>query len=122
MDLSQYEVEREELVERTAETMLDEYLLDISKFEELESGYEFLTANAHNLQRALRNLDDAIKGKEYAQDAVYTALSYIQTNLKKFCEDRADEDTPGAYDLYESAHADALDARMDAAKDARLGL
>lgn len=122
MDLSQYEVERENLVDQTTEEIYEEYLNDISKFESLESGYEFLSKNAGNLQRALRNLDSAIKGEEVGRDAIFTALNYIQANLKAQCLMEAEREVPDAYDIYEDAMAEALDARMDAAKDARLGL
>lgn len=109
------EMEREELVADKTKELCEEYLNDISRFEGLESGYEFLSKNAGNLQRALRNLDDAIKGKEYAIDAVFTALGYIQTNLRWHCEKEADDEVADAYELY-------LDSCIETAKDRRIGL
>lgn len=58
---------------------MDEALNDLTLFEDLNNEHEFVLLS--QIQRALRNLDDAIKGKEYARDAVYTALSYIQKEL-----------------------------------------
>lgn len=58
---------------------MDEALNDLTLFEELNDDHEFILIS--QIQRALRNLDDAIKGKEYARDAIYTALSHIQKEL-----------------------------------------
>lgn len=58
---------------------MDEVLNDLTLFEELNDEYEFVLLS--QVQRALRNLDDAIAGKEYARDGIYTALNYIQKAL-----------------------------------------
>lgn len=58
---------------------LDDALNDLSVFDILNERHNFLMRAS--IQRALRNLDDAIKGKEYARDAVFTALGYIQKEL-----------------------------------------
>lgn len=81
---------RERLVKQEADRLYEEYLTCLTAFDELEPGYEFLQRNAANISRALRNLDGAIAGKEYARDALFTALSYIQDNLRKHCEEMAD--------------------------------
>lgn len=70
-------------------TTMEEVLNDLTLFEELNDEHEFIILS--QVQRALRNLDDAIKGKEYAQDAVYTALNYIQKALRQTLQGQEDE-------------------------------
>ena len=101
MDIAFYENLRETLVGSKSNDMYAEYLNDLAKFDQLDSGYEFLNANIAHIQRAIRNLDDAINGKEYARDAVFTALGYIQSNLKKHCDDIAESETVDAGELKE---------------------
>lgn len=122
MDLSKYDEEREQLVEQEAAILYHEYLIDLAKFDQLDAECEFMNANIGHVQRALRNLDDAIDGKEYARDAIFTALRYMQDNLKHICKEEAEETIVSAHDLYESDQAEALDAKMDAARDNRGGL
>lgn len=90
---------RERLVKQEADRLYEEYLTCLTAFDELEPGYEFLQRNASNISRALRNLDGAIAGKEYARDALFTALSYIQDNLRKHCEEMADRHTTTVHEL-----------------------
>lgn len=89
-DLAFYENLREQLVEQEYERLLHEALTDTSAFEQLDAGYEICTVNSGQIQRALRNLDDAIAGKEYAQDAVFTALNYVMRSLKTVLREQAD--------------------------------
>lgn len=58
---------------------MDEALSDLTLFEELNEEHEFVLLS--QVQRALRNLDEAIAGKEYARDGIYTALHHIQKAL-----------------------------------------
>lgn len=58
---------------------MDEALNDLTLFEELNDEHEFIMLT--QVQRALRNLDAAIAGKEYARDGIYTALYIIQKAL-----------------------------------------
>lgn len=67
---------------------MDEALNDLILFEELNNEHEFVILS--QVQRCLRNLDDAIAGKEYARDGIYTALNYIQRALKQALEDEED--------------------------------
>lgn len=64
---------------------MDEALNDLTLFEELNDEHEFILLS--QVQRALRNLDDAIAGKEYARDAVYTSLYHIQKALYDVLKD-----------------------------------
>lgn len=97
--LAYYENLREQLVEQEYKRLLNEALNDITAFEGWDSGYEICSINSGQIQRALRNLDDAIKGKEYAQDAVYTALSYVMTSLKKVLREQADAAVKSAEEM-----------------------
>lgn len=67
---------------------MDEALNDLTMFEELNDEHEFVLLS--QVQRALRNLDAAIAGKEYARDGIYTALYIIQ---KALYDALKDEDT-----------------------------
>lgn len=122
MSVAYWESHRDELVESEYQTKLYLALNDGAEFETLNDDYEIVDKFTSQIQRALRNLDSAIKGEEVGRDAVFTALSYIQKNLKSLLREQAERSTPTAEELNEDAHAEALDARMDAAKDARLGL
>lgn len=67
---------------------MDEALNDLTLFEELNDEYQFVLLS--QVQRALRNLDAAIAGKEYARDGIYTSLYIIQ---KALYDALKDEDT-----------------------------
>ena len=101
MGIKSYENSHENLVNIVAKDMYQDYLIDNIKFDELNNGYEFLNANSNHIQRALRNLDDAIKGKEYARDAIFIALNYIQKNLKIHCSKIAEEEVADDEDRIE---------------------
>lgn len=94
-----WESHREQLVVSLAESKLEDALTDIKIFDEVCGGYEVLIVNSGQIQRALRNLDDAIKGKQYAQDAVYTALNHVLTTIKIICEEEAEKETLSAEEL-----------------------
>lgn len=98
-DLAYYENLREQLVEQEYQRLLDEALTDIATFEGWDSGYEICAINSGQIQRALRNLDDAIKGKEYAQDAVFTALNYVMRSLKTVVREQAEADFVSAEEM-----------------------
>ena len=91
-----WETYREALVEDATKTKLEEILTDTRAFDDISEGYEVLKVNSGQIQRALRNLDDAIKGKQYAQDAVFTALNYVMESIKIICSEEAESETPSA--------------------------
>lgn len=94
-----WEEYREGLVEDKAKAKLEEVLNDTRAFDDIDSGYEVLLVNSGQIQRALRNLDDAIKGKQYAQDAVYTALNYVLESIKTICLEEADKETKSTEEM-----------------------
>lgn len=98
-DLAYYENLREQLVEQEYQRLLDEALNDIITFEGWDAGYEICSINSGQIQRALRNLKDAVAGKEYAQDAVFTALSYVMTSLKTVLAEQADSSIKSAEEM-----------------------
>lgn len=89
-DIAYYETLRVKLVEQEYNRLLNEALNDVDAFDSLDSEYEVCAGNSSQIQRALRNLGDAIKGKEHAQDAVFTALSYVMSRIKKVVHEQAD--------------------------------
>lgn len=98
-DLAHYVTLREQLVEQDYQHRLHEALNDIGTFEDLDSGYEICLMNSGQIQRALRNLDDAIAGKGYAQDAVFTALNYVMSSLKTVLREEADKAVKSAEEM-----------------------
>lgn len=98
-DLAHYENLREQLVEQTYQRLQNEALIDISVFEGLDSGYEICFINSCHIQRALRNLGDAVSGKGYAQEAVFTALGYVMENLKIVLHEEADKAVKSAEEM-----------------------
>lgn len=98
-DLAYYENLREQLVDREYDRLLNEALNDIAAFEKLDAGYEICLVNSGQIQRALRNLDDAIKGKECAQDAVFTALNYVMTSLMSVIAEQAESSVKPAEEM-----------------------
>lgn len=125
--MSDYQIEvcgtkREELVEDETQRLLELALIDGAVFDQMNEDYEILLRHSGQLQRCLRNLDQAVEGKEYARDAIFTALSYMQADVERIVQDQAEKTIPTVEDLHEDYRACQLDARMDAAKDARLGL
>lgn len=94
-----WESYREQLVDGLAKHKLEEILSDTRKFDDIDSGYEVLIVNSGQIQRALRNLDDAIKGKQYAQDAVFTALNYVLESIKIICLEEAEKETKSAEEM-----------------------
>lgn len=98
-DLAYCENLREQLVEQEYKRLLNEALNDIMMFEMINEGYEICVVNSGQIQRALRNLDDAIKGKEYAQDAVFTAMGYVLTSVKTVVREQADAAVKSAEEM-----------------------
>ena len=94
-----YERQREQLVEDAYQRMLEETLTDIAAFEALDSGYEICAINSGQIQRALRNLGDAVNGKEHARDAVFTALGYVMGSLKTVLREQADAEIVSAGEM-----------------------
>lgn len=80
------EVEAElqhDAIAAAAKDQLQAAYADQAVFDSLDDDYEII--DRYQVRRALANLDDAIVGKEYARDAIYTALSIIQAKLKHAC-------------------------------------
>jgi hypothetical protein len=67
-------------LERLTNALIDEKLASRTDFDELAFGIES-SEILHPLHRALQSLDQAIKGKDYAIDAVFQALSQIQKTV-----------------------------------------
>lgn len=97
--LTYYENLRDQLITDKYRVKLNEVLTDIKAFETLDAGYEFLDQNSGQIARALRNLDDAIAGKEYARDAVFTALNYVLESIKTICKEEAESETLSADEM-----------------------
>ena len=97
--LPYYENLRELLVEREYQRLLYDIFNDISAFEDLDSGYEICTINSGQIQRALRNLEDAIAGKQHAQEAVFTALNYVLGSIKVILREEADKSVKAAAEM-----------------------
>lgn len=91
--------DREQLVADLAKAKIEEVLTDTITFDDMSEGYEILIVNSGQIQRALRNLDDAIAGKQYAQDAVFTALNYVLETIKGICLEEAEKETKSAEEL-----------------------
>lgn len=83
---------RDEAVEDSLDYKLNEALNDESIFATLDHGYEVVSAYHGNIMRALRNLDAAIKGDQVARDAVFTALSQMQDNIKRVLRDESEKE------------------------------
>lgn len=98
-DIEFYERERKKLVEDAYQRKLNEALNDIQEFESLDSGYEICSMNSGQIQRALRNLDAAVAGEEYAREAVFTALGYIMQSLKAVLMEEADTEIKSAGEM-----------------------
>ncbi len=99
LDIEFYERQREQLVEDTYQRLLHEALNDIQTFEGWDSGYEICAVNSGQIQRALRNLGDAVSGKGYAQEAVFTALGYVMGSLKTVLREEADKSVKSAEEM-----------------------
>lgn len=89
-DLAYYENLREQLVEQEYDRLLNEALNDITAFEKLDADYEICLINSGQIQRALRNLKEAVAGKHHAQEAVFIALGYVANSLKSALAEQSD--------------------------------
>lgn len=94
-----WESHREQLVADLAKAKIEEAMTDTTVFDDISEGYQVMIVNSGQIQRALRNLDDAIKGKQYAQDAVFTALNYVLESIKIICLEEAEKETKSAEEM-----------------------
>lgn len=87
----QHDCEAEEVLqdarEKCAADLYAEALRNSALFRTLDDDYEIIELD--QVQRALRNLDAAIKGDEHARDAVFIALAAMQVNIHKACDHQA---------------------------------
>lgn len=111
MSVAYWESHRDELVEAEYQTRLYLALTDGVEFDTLNDEYEIVDKFTSQIQRALRNLDSAIKGEEVGRDAVFTALSYIQKNLQLLLREQAERSTPTAVELDEDSKMETAEAK-----------
>lgn len=115
MNESIFEAQREKLVEHQVQLLEMEALNDLTVFEELNDDHEIVILN--QVQRCLRNLDDAISGKEYAREAIYTSLYYMQKAMREALEDKAEEKIPSTTQMYNEYITDSIENRKEMMED-----
>ena len=76
-------------VDARSDELYNKVLNDCSELQTLDDDYEVFRGYSSQFARAIRNLDKAIKGDEVSRDAVFTALSIVQSNLRNVCEEIA---------------------------------
>lgn len=127
MDLSHYDEERENLV--------DEEVMHL-----ISNNGEFYPFTKEAIGEAISEFGDkqlesiaeyceqiSMPTKECPSEKMLTALGRaIWCDIYEYWENiakvKAEKEIPSSYDLWQDDLADAADARMNAAKDARLGL
>ena len=81
----------EKIFQRSSELYYDALHNDAA-MQTLDDDYEVLRGYHSQFARVLKNLDGAINGDQISIDAIFTALTVVQKNLKIVCEEIASKE------------------------------
>lgn len=127
--MSDYQIE---ICETKREELIEDEIKELMK-----EGAEYHPFSLHNFTEAMQNMTDAsymtlaafagtandLPKNDFAQNScAYTLLKFVKSYWENVAREEAEESVSSIEELHEDYHAEQLDARMDAAKDKRIGL